>query len=126
MTDASSPDLVLVRGITAARGKENSSTGQVAGEGECRITADLTAIDLQVFQHPLNVVSRFVNRDHLDPIDHVDTAAARISIVAQPLADSPGTGIVGGDREAIGASKILNQHFKISTAKQDVIGSVPG
>src|SRR5216684_2086830 len=71
------------------------SAGEVGGEREGGgAVAGLSAIDLQVFQHPLDIEAGLVERDQLDPVDHADVLAARVAEIMQPLPHPPRPGVV--------------------------------
>src|SRR5260370_1447082 len=72
-----------VRSSNAQRRPTCHSAGKVAGEREGRIPTNLATVDLQVFEDALNVVSRLVDRDHLDPVHHVDVATTGIAVIAK-------------------------------------------
>ena len=68
------------------------------------------AIDADAFHDALHVVAGLAERDHLDPVDHVDLAGARIADRLEPARHAVGPGIVGGSRELVGAAEAL-QHL---------------
>src|ERR1700731_2275645 len=63
------------------------------------------AVDADAFHDALDVVARLADRDHLDPVDHVDLAAARIADRVEPARHAAGAGIVGGEGQFIGAAE---------------------
>src|ERR1700740_2775650 len=85
------------------------SAGQITDKRKRRVATDLTAVDLQVFQHSLNIIAGLVDRDVLYPVDHVYVAAARIAVIMEPLPHPSGTRVVGSDRQRIGAPEIIDQ-----------------
>src|SRR5438874_2343908 len=62
---------------------------QVRLDQELRPAAEAHAIDLQVFQHPLDVVARLRERYALDPIDRIDLGVTRIAVLGNPLLYPP-------------------------------------
>src|SRR6266404_3653452 len=58
---------------------------QREGEG---VVAEAHAIDLEVLEDALNVVSRFGEGDRLDPVDDIDVLCAGIAKIIHPLADA--------------------------------------
>src|SRR5690242_15298686 len=117
---AISSDPQITRVLLAKAGSEQThgalyrrSAGKIAGERKSRLSAYLAPIDLQVFEDALDVVSRLVDRDHLDPVDHVDIAAARIAVIAHPLPHPARTCVVGSDRQRVRAPEIVDQSLDI-------------
>src|SRR5579862_144661 len=91
-----------------------ASAGEIGHQRESGgVAAALAAIDLQVFEHPLDIGTGLVEGDHLDPVDHADIAAARVAELMQPLPNPAGPGVVSSDRERIGAAEIVNQRFEV-------------
>src|SRR5207245_9613354 len=96
------------RPVTRSECSAARSAREVAGEREGGGgVAGLAAIDLEVFEDPLDIGAGFVERDQLDPVDHADVLAARVAEITQPLAHPSGPGVVGGDRQRVGAAEIL-------------------
>src|SRR5712692_12068656 len=94
-------------GSRLSPGKRWPLSREVADEREgAGAVGCLAAVDLQVFEDALDIGAGLVERDQLDPVDHADALAARVAEIAQPLAHPPGAGVVGGDRQRIGAAEI--------------------
>src|SRR5579862_9953279 len=87
-----------------------ASAGEIGHQRESGgVAAALAAIDLQVFEHPLDIGAGLVEGDHLDPVDHADVAPARVAEIVQPLPDTARPGVVGGDRQRVGPAEIVEQ-----------------
>src|SRR2546427_7099186 len=74
------------------------------------------AIDLQILHHPLDVVARLGERDALDPIDRVDGRIARIAVALEPFLDPALAGVVGGERQDVGAAINLEKFPELRRA----------
>src|SRR5207244_10652371 len=85
------------RAASSLAERRGRSAREIAGQRKRRDVVDvLAAIDLQVFEDALDIDPRLVERDHLDPGDHAEVAAARVAKGAQRLPHPARTGVGGG------------------------------
>src|SRR5438477_9282474 len=54
------------------------------------------AVDPQILDYALDVVSRLRQRDALDPVDRIDLGVARIAVGLDPVADTAAAGVIAG------------------------------
>src|SRR5262249_44177691 len=100
---------------------------EVAGQRERRdVVGVLAAIDLQVFEHPLDIEPGLLERDHLDPVDHADVAAAGVAELTQPLPHPPRSGVVSGDRQRVRAAEFVDHAFDVRAPERQVVETVAG
>src|ERR1700704_5320489 len=71
--------------------------------------AEAHAIDLEIFEHALDVVARLREWDALDPVDRIDLGIARIAEFLDPLLHPPAAGIVADKGEDVGAAVVHDQ-----------------
>src|SRR5829696_4150408 len=69
------------------------------GKEGAAVAAEAIAVDLEVLEHALHVVSRLREWDALDPVDHIDVRLARIAVGIDPFLHVAAAGIVGGEDE---------------------------
>src|SRR5437763_16799793 len=82
---------------------------QVRLDQELRPAAEAHAIDLQVFQYPLDVVARLGERYALDPIDWINLGVPRIAVLGNPLLYPSTARVVAGEGEDVGAAVLRDQ-----------------
>src|SRR6266481_6116056 len=82
------------------------------------------AIDGDAFHDALDVVAGLAERDHFDPVDHVNLAGARIADGFQPAGHPAGAGIVGGQRQLVGAAEALQHLRQVLAAKLHVVAGL--
>src|ERR1700751_3197672 len=72
---------------------------QVGLDQELRAAAETNAVDLEIFQHALDVIARFGERDALDPVDRIDLGIAGIPIFCNPFLYASAARVVAGESE---------------------------
>src|SRR5215831_497149 len=93
--------------MLSTRGCLQSPAMQVGFDQELRAAAKTNAVDLKVFEHALDVVARFGERDALDPIDRIDLRVARIAIFRDPFPPGPAPRNGTGEGEDMRAAIVL-------------------
>ena len=90
------------------------------------IVIETRAVDLQVFQHALDIVAGLREGDALDPVDRVDIGIARIAVILDPAAGAVGAGIIGGQRENVGAVELVHHLGQMMHAQREIIVQIVG
>ena len=62
--------------------------------------------------------------DALDPIDGIDLRIARIAELLDPFGDTAAAGIIGGERQEIGAVIAVDQVAQMRLAELGVVGGI--
>ncbi len=96
----------------------------IAGGTVLELAVEAVAIDVHAFHDALHVVAGLAEGDHLDPVDHVDLAGARVVARFQPARHAVGAGIVGRGRQLVGAAEALQHLGEILAAELDVVGGI--
>src|SRR5499427_1665749 len=97
---------------------------QVGFDQELRAAAETNAVDLEIFEHALDVVARFGERDALDPVDRIDLRVAGIAIFRDPLLHAPAPGIVTGEGEDMRAAIVGVEIAELGRPQLHVVGLV--
>src|SRR6516162_6252102 len=79
---------------------------QVGLDQELRAATETNTVDLEIFQHALDVIACFGEGDALDPVDRIDLRIAGIPIFRDPFLYPPAAGVVAGEREDMRAAII--------------------
>src|SRR5215831_19705424 len=79
---------------------------QIRLDQELRAAAETNAVDLKIFQHALDVIARFGERDALHPVDRIDLRIAGIPIFRDPFLYASAASVVAGEREDMRAAII--------------------
>src|SRR5262245_30496768 len=108
----------------STRGCLRSPAMQVGFDQELRAAAETNAVDLKVFEHALDVVARFGERDALDPVDRIDLWVARIAIFRDPFLHAPAPGIVAGEGEDVRAAIVDVEIAEFGRPQLHVVGLV--
>src|SRR5215475_9239246 len=97
---------------------------QVGFDQELRAAAETNAVDLEVFEHALDVVARLGERDALDPIDRIYLRVAGIAIFRDPFLHAPAPGIVAGEGEDMRAAIVDVEIAELGRPQLHVVGLV--
>ena len=95
------------RNVGSSHRRESIAGGaaaQVRLDQQLCSAAEAHAIDLEIFQHALDVVARLGKWDALDPVDRVDLGIARIAISGDPFLHAAAPGIVAGEGHDVRAA----------------------
>jgi hypothetical protein len=87
----------------------------------CCLLRVAVAIDNQAFEDALDVVAGLAEGNALDPVDGIDRRVARVAVEANPTFRAVRSGVVGGQRQDIGAVELVEKLAEISLAKPDVV-----
>lgn len=83
-------------------------------------------IDYQALEDTLHVVACLAEGNAFNPVDYIDGLVARIAVLLDPAFRSCGAGIVGGQREDIGAVELFQQFVEIGLPEAEVVVRVAG
>ncbi len=81
----------------------------------------MAAVDDQAFENPLHVGPGLVEGDAFDPVDRIDVRRARIAERLDPAVRPRGSGVVGGQRQDVGAVVVLGQAGEVGAAQPQVV-----
>src|ERR1700730_7131426 len=76
----------------------------------CLALAETDLINTEIFDQPLDVVAGFGKGNPLPPVHRIATRLGRFAVGVEPFLDVLATGIIGGERQDIGAL-VLGQKF---------------
>src|SRR5207253_6281506 len=104
---------VLSRAAYAGRAAEHRLIGERAAtdirlDQELRAAAEADAINLQVLEDALDVITRLRERNAFDPVDRIDAGVARIAVALHPFLHPAGPRVVAGERHDIGPAIALD------------------
>src|SRR6266567_7852085 len=97
---------------------------QVGLDQELRAAAETNAVDLEIFQHALDVIARFGERDALDPVDRIDLRIAGIPIFRNPFLYASAASVVAGESENMRAAIIDVEIAELGRPQLHVVGLV--
>src|SRR5262249_35117548 len=89
-----------------------------------RAAAETNAVDLEIFEHALDVIARFGERDALDPVDRIDLRIAGIPIFRNPFLYAPAAGAVAGESENMRAAIVDVEIAELGRPQLHVVGLV--
>src|SRR6516225_1887763 len=97
---------------------------QVGLDQELRAAAETDAVDLEIFQHALDVIARFGERDALDPVDRIDLRIAGIPIFRNPFLYASAASVVAGESENMRAAIVGVEIAELGRPQLHVVGLV--
>src|SRR3546814_11119746 len=72
----------------------------------------------------LDVVAGFAEGDALDPVDRIDSRVTRIAVMLDPVSRAAWPGVVGAQRQDVGAAELTQQLLEIRLAEPGVVVGV--
>src|SRR5262249_31364163 len=114
----------IIRMDHSTRRRLHRAAMQVGLDQELRAAAETNAVDLKTFQHPLDVVARFGERNPLDPVDRIDLRIAGIAVFRNPFLYASAAGVVAGERENMRAAVIDVEIAELGRPQLHVVGLV--
>src|SRR3546814_16825445 len=75
------------------------------------------AVDDETLEDALDVVAGFAEGDALDPVDRIDSRVTRIAVMLDPVSRAAWPGVVGGQRQDVGAAELTQQLLEIRLAE---------
>src|SRR3546814_8984122 len=84
------------------------------------------AVDDETLEDALDVVAGFAEGDALDPVDRIDSRVTRIAVMLDPVSRAAWPGVVGGQRQDVGAAELTQQLLEIRLAEPGVVVGVLG
>ena len=82
------------------------------------------AVKLQRLHDLHHILPRLGEGDALDPVDRVDLRIARVAELLHPVGDPAAAGVIGGERQEIGAVIAVDQLAEMRLAELGVVGGI--
>jgi hypothetical protein len=100
------------------------AAAQIRLDEQPRAAAEANAVNLQVFEHALDVVARLGEWNAFDPIDRIDLRIARVAVSGDPFLHAAAAGIVAGEGQDMGAAVVSIEVAELGRALGTNVASV--
>src|SRR5262245_52521434 len=97
---------------------------QIRLDQQPRAAPEANAVDLQVFEHALDVVAGLGERDAFDPIDRIDFRITWVAIFGDPFLHAATAGIVAGEGQDMGAAVVGIKVAELGCTQLNVVALV--
>src|SRR3546814_3689840 len=107
--------------ISRPRLRGRSASRRQLQHPACCLHGMPVAVDDETLEDALDVVAGFAEGDALDPVDRIDSRVTRIAVMLDPVSRAAWPGVVGGQRQDVGAAELTQQLLEIRLAEPGVV-----